>query len=239
LRLINEPTAAAFAYGLDKSDKALKIVVLDCGAKYSILRIMCGMSSTMVVVPCTCSAEEILSLKPDGILLSPGPGNPELLDYVVSTIKKLVGKKPIMGICLGNQLIARTFGASTFKLKFGHHGGNHPVKNLQTTKVDITSQNHGFAVDIGSLDKRVIEPTHVNLNDNTNEGMSHKELPIFSVQYHPEASPGPHDSRYLFRRSTSLLEENTSNYSPSHHRDTEGTEDCKGKKFFHILSPSY
>jgi carbamoyl-phosphate synthase small subunit len=136
-------------------------------------------------------------LKPDGILLSPGPGNPELLDYIVATIRQLVGKKPIMGICLGNQLIARAFGATNFKLKFGHRGGNHPVRELATARIHITAQNHGYAVDPDTL-RDGLEVTHVNLNDGTVEGLKHKELPIFAIQYHSEASPGPWDNTYLF-----------------------------------------
>jgi carbamoyl-phosphate synthase small subunit len=149
------------------------------------------------VVPCTATAPEILALKPDGVLLSPGPGNPELLDYATETVRGLAGKQPIMGICLGNQLIARAFGGKTFKLKFGHRGGNHPVKELATGRAHITAQNHGYAVDAKCLPS-VLEVTHLNLNDGTVEGLRHKELPIFSIQYHSEDSPGPWDSRYVF-----------------------------------------
>jgi carbamoyl-phosphate synthase small subunit len=182
------------------------IVVLDCGLKYSILRFLNEMDCAVTIVPCTTSAREILKLKPDGILLSPGPGNPELLDYIVETVKKLIGKKPIMGICLGNQLIARAFGARTFKLKFGHRGANHPVRDLATGKVYITAQNHGYAVDPDSL-KDGLEVTHINLNDGTVEGLRHKELPVFCIQYHSEASPGPWDSTYLFREFVDMVKE--------------------------------
>jgi len=181
-----------------------KIVVLDCGLKYSILHFINQMGCAVTAVPCTMSAKEILALKPDGILLSPGPGNPELLDYIVATVKKLVGKKPIMGICLGNQLIARAFGARTFKLKFGHRGANHPVRDLATGKVYITAQNHGYAVDPDTLKDR-LEVTHINLNDGTVEGLRHKELPVFCIQYHSEASPGPWDSTYLFKEFVEMV----------------------------------
>ncbi len=182
------------------------IVVLDCGLKYNILRILNRQGCNVTVVPCTVSAEEILALKPDGILLSPGPGNPELLDYIVDTIKLLIDKKPIMGICLGNQLIARAFGAKTFKLKFGHHGGNHPVRELATGRIYITAQNHGYAIAPDALHND-LEITHVNLNDGTVEGLKHKELPIFAIQYHSEASPGPLDNIYLFDRFLEMIKE--------------------------------
>ena len=181
-----------------------KIVVLDLGLKYSILHTIHGMGCTITIVPCTTSSEEILDLKPDGILLSPGPGNPENLDYIVDTIKQLAGKKPIMGICLGNQLIARAFGAKTFKLKFGHHGANHPVRDTATGQVYITAQNHGYAVDPDSI-KDSLEVTHINLNDGTVEGLRHRELPIFCIQYHSEASPGPWDSTYLFKEFLDMV----------------------------------
>jgi len=181
------------------------IVALDCGLKFNILRILNRLGCSVTVVPCTTSAKKILSLKPDGILLSPGPGDPELLDYIVATVKELVDKKPIMGICLGNQLIARAFGGRNYKLKFGHRGGNHPVRELATGRVYITAQNHGYAVDADSL-KDGLEITHINLNDGTVEGLRHKELPIFAIQYHSEASPGPWDSTYLFDRFLKMIE---------------------------------
>jgi carbamoyl-phosphate synthase small subunit len=181
-----------------------RIVVVDCGLKYSILRIMRGMGCTLMAVPCTMSADEILKLKPDGIILSPGPGNPEVLDYIVDTVKKLISKKPTMGICMGHQLISRAFGAKTFKLKFGHRGGNHPVRDLSNGRIHITAQNHGYAVDPNSL-KDGLEVTHINLNDGTVEGLRHKELPILSIQYHSEASPGPLDNTYLFNKFLELI----------------------------------
>jgi len=188
----------------EKAQSSCKVVVIDCGLKYSILRIMHGLGCSMQVVPATMSADEILNLKPDGILLSPGPGNPELLDYIVDTVKKLIGKKPIMGICMGNQLIARAFGAKTFKLKFGHRGSNHPVRDLADGRIHITAQNHGYATDPDSL-KGGLEVTHINLNDGTVEGLRHKELPIFSIQYHSEASPGPLDNTYLFGKFIEMV----------------------------------
>ena len=190
-----EPEAPAGKY---------KVVVLDCGLKYNILRILRRMGCSVTAVPCTTSAKEILALKPDGILLSPGPGDHALLDYIVNEVKKLAGKKPIMGICLGNQLIARAFGAGTFKLKFGHRGGNHPVKSLAEGRVYITAQNHGYAVDPDTV-KNGLEVTHINLNDGTVEGLRHKEMPIFCIQYHSEASPGPLDSTYLFEQFMGML----------------------------------
>ncbi len=183
------------------------IVVVDCGLKLNILRILRGMGCTVTAVPCAISAEEILKLKPDGIVLSPGPGNPALLGYMIDTVRKLAFKKPLMGICLGNQLIAQAFGGKTFKLKFGHRGANHPVKDLTTGKVYITAQNHGYAVDPDSLNGG-LEVSHINLNDGTVEGLHHRDLPILSIQYHSEASPGPHDNMYLFERFLEMIREN-------------------------------
>jgi len=183
-----------------------RIAVVDCGLKFSILRILKRMGCDVTAVPCTMPASEILKLEPDGILLSPGPGNPELLDYVVETAKELTDKKPVMGICLGNQIIARAFGARTFKLKFGHRGANHPVRDLSTGRVYITAQNHGYAVEPDTV-KNGLEITHINLNDGTVEGLRHRELPIFSVQYHSEASPGPWDNTYLFEEFVEMVRE--------------------------------
>ncbi len=199
-------TQARYQWQLEGVTAEYNIVVLDCGLKYNILRILNHLGCSVTAVPCTMSAEDILSLKPDGILLSPGPGNPELLDYIVATIKQLIGKKPIMGICLGNQLIARSFGARTFKLKFGHRGGNHPVRELASGRIHITAQNHGYVVDPDTL-RDGLEVTHINLNDGTVEGLRHKELPIFAIQYHSEASPGPLDNTYLFDRFLEMVKE--------------------------------
>jgi len=189
-----------------ESQPLYKIVVLDCGLKFTILRMMCNHGCRVTAVPCTMSADEILSLKPDGIVLSPGPGDPERLDYVVDTVRQLAGKKPIMGICLGNQLVARAFGAKTFKLKFGHRGANHPVRDLSDGRIHITAQNHGYATDPDTL-KDGLEVSHINLNDGTVEGLRHKELPIFTIQYHSEASPGPLDNVYLFERFLDMVRE--------------------------------
>ncbi len=187
------------------AEPKFRIALLDCGVKYNILRSLAQLGCETTVFPCTASAADLLRVNPDGIMLSPGPGDPALLGYVVETVRELVGKKPIMGVCLGNQILGCAFGSRTFKLKFGHRGSNHPVKDLTTGRVYITSQNHGYAVDPDGL-KDGMEVAHINLNDGTVEGLRHRELPIFSIQYHPEASPGPTDSAYFFRRFVALLE---------------------------------
>ena len=174
-----------------------RIALLDCGVKYNIVRSLAALGAETTVFPCTATAAELLRMNPDGIVLSPGPGDPAHLGYIVDTVRELVGKKPIMGVCLGNQLLGCAFGSRTFKLKFGHRGSNHPVKDLATGRVYITSQNHGYAVDPDRLQDGM-EVAHVNLNDGTVEGLRHRDLPIFSIQYHPEASPGPTDSAYFF-----------------------------------------
>jgi carbamoyl-phosphate synthase small subunit len=187
-------------------DKALyRVVAYDFGIKQNILRLLVDHGCDVTVVPAKTSAADVLALKPQGVFLSNGPGDPEPINYAIANIKKLLGRVPIFGICLGHQLCGLALGGRTFKLKFGHHGSNHPVKNLLTQKVEITAQNHGFCVDTDSLPSNDVEITHINLNDHTNEGMRHRSLPLFSVQYHPEASPGPHDARYLFNDFIALM----------------------------------
>jgi carbamoyl-phosphate synthase small subunit len=188
-----------------KPEKKYKIVAFDFGIKHNILRLLCTYGCDVKVVIAATSPNEVLSQKPDGVFLSNGPGDPAPVNYAIETVKKLLGKVPIFGICLGHQILSLALGGKTYKLKFGHRGANQPVKNLRTGKIEITSQNHGFCVDMDSLKKRGIELTHVNLNDNTVEGIRCKELGAFSVQYHPEASPGPHDSAYLFAEFIKLM----------------------------------
>jgi carbamoyl-phosphate synthase small subunit len=183
-----------------------RVVAYDFGIKQNILRLLVDHGCDVTVVPARSSAADVLALKPDGVFLSNGPGDPEPVEYAVENIRKLLGRVPIFGICLGHQLCGLALGGKTFKLKFGHHGSNHPVKNLRTEKVEITAQNHGFCVDPDSLPATDVEITHVNLNDHTNEGMRHRSLPLFSVQYHPEASPGPHDARYLFDDFVTMMD---------------------------------
>lgn len=182
-----------------------KVVAIDCGIKRNILRNLVDVGCDVTVVPATTKAGDILSQKPDGVFLSNGPGDPDAVPYMIDTVKNLIGKVPIFGICLGHQMLGLALGGKTYKLKFGHRGGNQPVMDLTTRKVEITSQNHGFAVEEGSL-KDVAEVTHLNLNDQTVEGLTHKKHPLFSVQYHPESSPGPHDAQYLFKRFADLMD---------------------------------
>jgi carbamoyl-phosphate synthase small subunit len=206
--LATSPWAEAMGEAGGNSDlQKFKVVAYDYGIKQNILRLLVDHHCEVMVVPANTSAEDVLAWSPDGVFLSNGPGDPEPVTYAIENIRKLAGRVPIFGICLGHQLCGLALGGKTFKLKFGHHGSNHPVKNLLTSQVEITAQNHGFCVDPESLPSSDVEITHVNLNDHTNEGMRHKSLPLFSVQYHPEASPGPHDSHYLFTQFTDMMKE--------------------------------
>ena len=201
------PLARGEGWGMKGEGKTLTyhVVVVDYGVKFGILRRLAALGCYVNVVPATLPSGDILAMKPDGVVLSNGPADPAAVTYGIATIRELIGHVPLMGICLGHQLLGLAFGGKTFKLKFGHHGGNHPVKDLATGSVQITTQNHGFAVDVESIPNHQVEITHLNLNDQTVEGMRHRELPIFSLQYHPEAAPGPHDARGLFRQFLDLM----------------------------------
>ena len=190
-------------------EKKYRVVAIDYGIKQNILRLLRSHGCEVHVVPAKTSAKDILAKKPNGVFLSNGPGDPAPVSYAIESVRQLLGKVPIFGICLGHQILALALGAKTYKLKFGHRGANHPVKNLRTGKIEITSQNHGFCVDMDSLAGKDVELTHVNLNDNTNEGIFSRKLNAFSVQYHPEASPGPHDSNYLFDDFIKLMDKNS------------------------------
>ena len=190
----------------DWSDKGeYRVAVIDFGIKKNILRLLEELDCQVTVFPANATAKDILSFDPDGVFLSNGPGDPAAVEYGIETVKQILGEKPIFGICLGHQILAIALGAKTFKLKFGHRGINHPVKNMVEKTIEITSQNHGFAVDLESLPKNVIS-THINLNDNTSAGIESIDYPAFSVQYHPESSPGPHDSRYLFKKFIRMMD---------------------------------
>ncbi|MCH8274810.1 MAG: glutamine-hydrolyzing carbamoyl-phosphate synthase small subunit [Armatimonadetes bacterium] len=207
-------TPAPYAWGYEgredvdapQAEYRHKIVVLDCGLKFNILRRLAALGCRSVVLPHSTGAEQVLGWKPDGVLLSPGPGDPGGLTQVMKTVRGLVGKVPMFGVCLGNQMVACALGGSTFKLKFGHRGSNHPVKDLATGKVAITSQNHGYAVDADSLTGTGVEVTQINLNDGTVEGLQHEPKGVFSIQYHPEAAPGPLDSRPYFQEFINRIE---------------------------------
>ena len=200
-----EPSIDLAREGKAPAAPRFHVVAYDFGIKQNILRRLVDVGCRVTVVPALTSGDDVLSMKPDGVFLSNGPGDPEPCTYAVEAVRKMAGRVPIFGICLGHQIVGLALGGKTYKLKFGHHGANHPVKNLLTGKVEITAQNHGFAVDPDSLNLREVELTHQNLNDNTLEGLRHRSLPLFSVQYHPEASPGPHDSHYLFHQFTELM----------------------------------
>jgi len=186
------------------SNSSYRILVNDVGLKYNVLRLLEQRGCEVIAIPANTSADDMLALEPSGILFSPGPGDPRHLDYIVENVKKVLGKVPVMGICLGHQLIARALGANTYKLKFGHRGGNHPVKDMETGRIYITAQNHGYAVDGDSLPPG-LDVSHVNLNDGTVEGLVHRDIPLFTIQYHSEAAPGPKDNEYLFDKFISLI----------------------------------
>jgi len=194
----------AYSWG-DSNHAKYRVAALDFGIKKNILRYLEQLGCYIEVFPASTSAEEILAMKPDGIFISNGPGDPAAAEDAIMTLKQLIGKKPVFGICLGHQLLCHALGAETYKLKFGHRGGNHPVKNMDSGSIEISAQNHGFCVTEESLGED-IEITHMNLNDNTIEGIRHKKMPLISVQYHPENAPGPHDSEYIFETFIKMME---------------------------------
>ncbi len=198
-------TDHSYHWNEPEADQRHKVLVSDYGVKYNIMRLLQSRGCEVITFPATAGSGELLEQEPDGILLSPGPGDPELLDYAVETAKGIVGRVPVFGICLGNQVLARAFGGRTYKLKFGHRGANHPVKDLRSGRAYITAQNHGYAVDAGSLSADV-EVSHVSLNDGTVEGLRHRSIPVMSIQYHSEASPGPRDNEYVFDEFVAMME---------------------------------
>jgi carbamoyl-phosphate synthase small subunit len=202
-----DPLLSNAIFNDEDERKMLHVVAYDFGIKHNILRMLTREGCRVTVVPAETTAADVLELKPDGVFLSNGPGDPEPVEYAVQAIRNMMGRVPVFGICLGHQLTGLALGGRTYKLKFGHHGGNHPVRNNFTGKVEITAHNHNFAVDPDSINANEVDLTHVDLNDQTLEGLRHKMLPLFSVQYHPEAAPGPHDSHYLFHDFRKLMEE--------------------------------
>lgn len=203
-----EPIPASSIEGLLPGEEPFRVVAYDFGIKYYILRYLAALGCRVTVVPASTPAAEALKYSPDGIFLSNGPGDPAALEPIIAEIKRLLTAAPVFGICLGHQLLGLAFGGRTYKLKFGHRGGNQPVKNLLSERIEITSHNHGFAVDPESLDSKEVEITHINLNDGCLEGFRHRKLPVFSVQYHPEAGPGPHDASYLFQQFIQSMRDN-------------------------------
>lgn len=203
-------TPKKYIWPVDKSfgRPKFKVAAIDCGIKFNILRILAKLGCEIHVFPSHVTPQEILSIDPDGIFLSNGPGDPAAVKSVIETVKQLFGKKPIFGICLGHQIVGLALGGRTYKLKFGHHGANHPVKDMLDNRIGITSQNHGFCVDVKSFKSGEVDIIDVNLNDQTVEGLRHKKIPLFSVQHHPEASPGPHDAQYLFKHFVTMMEKN-------------------------------
>jgi carbamoyl-phosphate synthase small subunit len=189
-----------------KSKKLYKIAAIDCGIKFNIIRILNSLGCEVHVFPASTTFDEVMAIEPDGIFLSNGPGDPAVVTNVIDLTRQFIGKKPLFGICLGNQIVGLALGGKTYKLKFGHHGANHPVKDFENKRIGITSQNHGFCVDFKTLNSAEVDVIHCNLNDQTVEGLRHKKYPLFSIQYHPEAAPGPHDAMYLFKEFIEMVE---------------------------------